>query len=196
MKYFGWILAVTALFSVAAPAYAHKLCSSGETVDVAKSDVHVTPARDWNRLSGRPGKHAEVWTLDGEQLNDVTFFADVPPGEPLVKDRNKKRDPLPKFTKSTLLVEIPDLLEGTYRTYKNVASFDVLSIDPTRFLGCDGVIFTYRFVDDDQLTRKGEARAAIIDGKLYMITFDAPRLHYYDTVIGDFRQLADSAILK
>jgi len=50
--------------------------------------------------------------------------------------------------------------------------------------------------DLDHLTRKGEARAAIIEGKLYMVTFDAPRLHYFDLTIDDFRALADTARLR
>jgi hypothetical protein len=68
--------------------------------------------------------------------------------------------------------------------------------DPITFLGHDGVNFTFEFIDADQLPRKGEARAAIIDGDLYMITFEAPRLHYYDAVLPDFRTLADSATMK
>ena len=46
--------------------------------------LSVTPPRDWNQLGIKPGKFAETWTLDGEQLNDVTFYAGVEPGEPLL----------------------------------------------------------------------------------------------------------------
>lgn len=68
-------------------------------------------------------------------------------------------------------------------------------VEPIRFLGNEGVSFTYQFTDEDQLTRQGEARAAIIGGKLYMITFEAPRLNYFGRYISDFRALADSAKL-
>lgn len=181
---------------ITAPVSAHKLREKGETVDVADSDVLVTPARDWNRLSGKVGKRTETWTLDGGQLNDVTFFGGIEAGDPLVKERNKKRDPLPKFTSSTLLVEVPELLEGTYRTFKDLASFQLVSAEPGTFLGRDGVFFAYEYTDLDGLTRKGEARATIIDGKLYMVTFDAPRLHFFDRTLQDFRALADTARLK
>lgn len=180
---------------IVTPASAHKLREQGETVKVARSDMVVTPNRDWNRLSRRPGKRAEVWTLDGPQLNDVTFFGGIERGDPLVKERSKKRDPLPKFSDTTLLIEIPELLEGTYRTYKRIGDFSLLSIEPTNFLGQDGVYFTFEFIDRDQLPRKGEARAAIVDDELYMITFEAPRLHYFEKVIGEFRQLTDSAAI-
>jgi hypothetical protein len=156
----------------------------------------VTPSRDWNTLSRKVGKNTETWTVDGEQLNDVTFFAGIPAGMPLVRERSKKRDPLPKFTKTTLLVEIPELLEGTYRTYKNSGSFRLLSSEPGRFLGKDGVSFAYEFIDVDELTRRGEALAAIIDDKLYMITFEAPRLNYFGAMASDFRALASSAVLR
>lgn len=184
------------LLLVATAAPAHKLRLRGEAVAVAGSTVTVTPSRDWNTLSRKVGKNTETWTVDGEQLNDVTFFAGIPTGMPLVRERSKKRDPLPKFTKTTLLVEIPELLEGTYRTYKNSGSFRLLSSEPARFLGKDGVSFAYEFIDVDELTRRGEALAAIIDDKLYMITFEAPRLNYFDAMASDFRALANSAVLR
>ncbi|MAX00374.1 MAG: hypothetical protein CMN72_12195 [Sphingomonas sp.] len=187
--------AVAAMALLATPALAHRLRTAKEAATVAGSDMSVTPDRDWNRLSMAPGKHAETWTLDGEQLNDVTFYGGIAPDEPLVRERSKKRDPLPKFLQSTLLVEIPELLEGTYRTQKNIASFELLSTEPTNFLDNKGVRFTYRYTDDDALTRNGEARAAIVGGKLYMITFDAPRLYYFDKSIEPARALMTSATL-
>jgi hypothetical protein len=189
-------LVAVSLLLVATAAPAHKLRLRGEAVAVAGSTVTVTPSRDWNTLSRKLGKNTETWTVDGEQLNDVTFFAGIPAGMPLVKERNKKRDPLPKFTRTTLLVEIPELLEGTHRTFKNSGSFRLLSSEPGQFLGKDGVSFTYEFIDADELTRRGEARATIIGGKLYMITFEAPRLNYFDAAATDFRALASSAVLR
>lgn len=190
------VISTAAILLLASPAAAHKLRVSGESVAVADSGVTVTPGRDWNRLDAKAGKNTETWTLDGEQLNDVTFFGGIEAGKPLVKERDKKRDPLPKFTRSTLLIEVPELLEGTYRTHKQIGAFRLLTTEPAKFLDQDGVSFTYEYVDADLLTRRGEARASIIDGKLYMITFDAPRLHYFDRGISDFRALVSSARLR
>jgi len=178
-----------------APSSAHSLRKQGEPVQVADSELTVTPARDWNRLSGSIGKRTESWTLDGGQLNDLTFFGGIEPGKPLVKERSKKHDPLPKFTETTLLVEVPELLEGTYRTYKDLATFTLGASTPAKFLGRNGIAFSYEYTDRDNLTRKGEAQAVIIDKQLYMIAFDAPRLYYYDRVVEDFRKLAATARL-
>ena len=190
-------LAVTLIVALLpSAAMAHKLREQGVAVSIADSPLTVTPGRDWNRLDGNVGKHTETWTLDGGQLNDLTFFAGIEPGKPLVRERSKKREPLPKFGAGTLLVELPELFEATYRTAKQIADFRVTDVQPTRFLGQDGVMFTYEYVDQDQLTRKGEAHAAIVAGRLYMIGFDAPRLHYFERNIGDFHRIVQSARLS
>ena len=192
----GAFLTASLLLLTAMPAPAHTLHKQGEAAVIAASLLTVTPSRDWNQLGARIGKNTETWTLDGEQLNDVTFFSGIEPGKPLVREKSKKREPLPKFTRATLLPEIPELLERTSRAYKGSASFQISSVEPVRFLDQEGVQFTYEFTDEDQLTRRGEARAAIAGGKLYMITFEAPRLSYFGKVVADFRALADSARLR
>lgn len=186
-------LSLAAAALSAGAVQAHKLRERAQSVQVADGGLVVTPSQDWNRLDGNSGKRTESWTLDGEQLNDLTFYGGIEPGKPLVRERNKKSDPLPKFTASTLAVEIPELVEGTYRTAKNIAKFEVTATEPAQFLGHEGISFAFEYLDGEHLVRKGEARAAIIDGKLYMVTFDAPRLRYFAQTIGEFRRIADSA---
>ena len=186
-------LSLALAFPVSQPLLAHKLIAQSQVVDVAKSDVVVVPGRDWNRLSGSIGKNVERWTLDGQQLNEVTFYGGILPGNPLVKERSKKHEPLPKFTAQTLLIEIPELLEGTYRPYRSLTAFDTVSVEPVQFLGNDGVSFEYRYDDNDGLRRRGVAQAAIVSGRLYMMTYDAPRLHYFDKNLGDFLALVAAA---
>ena len=174
-------------------ATANSLRERGKPVGISDSTITVTPARDWNRLDFRPGPHVETWTLDGEQLNDVTFYAGIEPGKPLLKEHNRKREPLPMFRAETLLIEVPDLLGNTYRAYKHIAQFTVTGSEPTQFLGTAGILFHYDYVDGDELPRRGEARAALVGGKLYMITFDAPRLGFFDRNVGDVRALVATA---
>jgi len=193
----NWFLsaALVLAFVVPSAVLANSYREQGQTVSVAKSDMEVTPPQDWNKLRARPGKKAETWTLDGELLNDVTFYGGIAPGKPLVKERNKKHEPLPKFEKETLLIEVPELLESTYRANRKIGLFELTSIEPSQFLGRDGVRFNYQYVDKDGLTRKGEARAVIVEAQLFMVTFDAPRLHYFDRTLDAFRALADTATL-
>ncbi|MGR6328302.1 hypothetical protein ACU5AX_04495 [Sphingomonas sp. XXL09] len=198
MSFVRWwqaTLAVALALAGAPVLAAHSLREAGKTVQVADSALSVTPTRDWNRLSGRPGRYAETWTLDGSQLNDVSFYANVPAGQPIIRARNRRRDPLPLFRADMLLADVPELLEGTYRTYKQIGSFSVTASSPARFLDHDAVQFSYAYLDVDELPRRGEAIATIIDRHLYMITFDAPRLHFFDRSIGDVRALINSCRL-
>ena len=42
----------------------------------------------------------------------MTFYGGIAPGEPLIREHDKKGKPLPKFTRETLLVEVPELVEN------------------------------------------------------------------------------------
>lgn len=187
-------LLATTIF--ASPVVANDYREAGKPAAVAKSAMTITPPRAWNAMSVRPGKNAEIWTLDGEQLNNVTFFGNIGAGSPLYKERNKKREPLPKMRKDTVLVDLPELLEGTIRSYNGIAIFSVTDSNPVKFLGQDAIRFTYQYTDNDELPRLGEATGTIIGGKLYMASFEAPRLHYFDTTLEDYRALVSSAKLK
>jgi hypothetical protein len=184
------ILAAT---TVAGSASANTFREKGKAATISNTTLTVTPARDWNKLSFSPGKKAETWTLDGEELNDVTFFAGIEAGKPLIREASKKHKPLPKFTKETLLVEVPELVEGTYRSAKGIATFNVTGSKPDRFLAHDGIRFTFDYVDEDSLPRRGEGRAALVNGLLYMAVFAAPRLNYYERTLADFETLTDTA---
>jgi hypothetical protein len=158
-----------------------KLVKEAVPVKVAKSTMAITPAEAWNRSSYRASKKGETWTLDGTGLNEVYFVAGLLPGEALYKDHNKKNNPLPLMGKNLQLTDIPEFYESSQRVAYNTSVYTVTGIEPVKFLGRDGVRFTYTFaVQGNPLQYKGIAQAAMIDGKLYLISFNAPELTYFD----------------
>ncbi|MET0307948.1 MAG: hypothetical protein ABW023_04505 [Sphingomonas sp.] len=173
-----------------------KVMAGGQPVAVAKSGMTVTPSSAWNRWSARPSKKGEIWTLDGVALNELSFYAGIAPGEAILKERNKKDKPLPKFSAQMLAPEIVQLFEATSRITLQTSLFEIDGVEPTTFLGKPGVRFTYHYsIQGDELRRNGEARAAVIDGKLYLSNFAAPAIHYFDASIGEVRSIMDSAKL-
>ncbi len=188
-------LMLSAAFLIAAPVAANGYREKGKPAIIAGSTLKVTPPRDWNLLSIRPGKKAEIWTLDGERLNDVTWYSGIAADEPLLRETSRRQKPLPRFKSATLLVEIPELLEATYRTERQIGDFQITSSTPDPFLGQPGIRFTFAYVDNDHLPRRGEARATLVGGRLYMATFDAPRTYFFDRSLLDFRALTDAATL-
>lgn len=193
-RYFTGLLFVAAL-SIAVPSAAgNKLMAPGARVPVAKSTLTVTPASEWNKLGARPGKNAETWTLDGDVLNDVTFYGGIPDGKTLFAEVDKRNKPLPRVSATMLITDIPVLLENSYRIALDTPLMRIESMEPAQFAGVKGVRFTYSFTrQNEEILRYGEARAAMVKGALYMITYEAPALHYFQKSLPAFRQLADSA---
>jgi hypothetical protein len=150
--------------------------------------MSVAPAIDWNRLDVRPGKSAERWTLDGERLNDVVFYA-IKDDEPLVREVDRRDRPLPRFQSDMLLVDLPSLLESTHRIASNASIFSVTESHPVKLGATPAIRFSYEFVGADELARKGLAAAAIVDGKLYIAAYEAPVIHYFDKDVAKFQQL-------
>lgn len=181
--------------AVAAPAMAgNSLISPGKKVLVAKSNLALTPAREWNKLGARPGTNGEIWTIDSDDLNKVTFYGGIVPGKTLFREVDKRNRPLPKIEATMLPTDIPVLLENSYRIALGTPLITIDLMEPTRFAGAEGIRFTYSYVrQNEDLRRKGEARAAMIQGKLYMITYEAPALYYYEKSLSDYHQLANSA---
>jgi hypothetical protein len=191
------LLAATLAVLVALPAHAHKLILPGIQTAIAKGAFAASSRSIWNRLDQKEGKYQEIWTIDGEQLNQVMFFGGVPAGEPLLKERNKKLNPLPRVNANMLLPDLPVILERTYRTRYGTTSMEIGLQEPATFAGIEGVHFEYKFIPlEDEVERKGEAFAGFKNGKLYMIAFEAPSLHYFDKSASEFKEIVASLRLN
>lgn len=190
-------LPLAAALLLAAPAHAGwKLVPAGAPIAVAKSSMTVRPGEPWNRSIDRPSKRGETWTLDGAALNDLSFYAGVPAGEAIFRERDKRDEPLPRVAAGMLPTDIVAAVEGSYRILLRTPLFEVEEVAPATLGGHKGVRFTYRYtVQDDEVRRRGEARAAIVGGKLYLVTFDAPAIHYFDARIGAARAVMDSVVI-
>jgi hypothetical protein len=155
----------------------------------------IIPGHDWNR-GARIGRQGFAWTQDGPPLNLFEVFAAVPSGSSLYKERNKKRNPLPKFDRSLLLPELTDFFERSFRINAHPAEFAILETMATTLGGQPAVQIRYRYVmPNDELERLGEARLSVVNGGLYVLNFQAPALHYFDAGIVDVRGMMDGARL-
>jgi hypothetical protein len=194
MRQLRLLLASGFVAGAALSASANKLISPGPVPGIAKSSLSAKPDDEWNKLSRTDGKNVEVWTIDGDELDKVTFFGGISAGKPLLREIDKKHRPLPKVKARMLIVDIPALLETTYR----VRGVNQMSIDSQKpaLLGTHKAIrFTYSLTREDEVRRKGEGVGALVAGKLYLVTYEAPALHFFDKDIAKYRQLAGSLSL-
>lgn len=188
------ILLAFSLAALAQPAAAQwRLVEAGETREVARADLLVTPQGEWNRAARRPNRWTEIWTKDGTTLGELDFWLGIKPGKPLFEETDKKRAPLPKFDPAMLPPDIVRFFEDTARIVLGGALFETGRVRPAQLAGHPGIHIEYSYTGGDNLERRGEVRAAIVGERLYMINWDAPALHYFDAHIEEVRAIMDSA---
>ena len=178
--------------ALAAPAAAKWTVAAPGRTPVAASSLTVEPGNGWNRWSKHPIKHEELWSLDGPLLNRLDFFGGIAAGEPLAREANRKREPLPKFEAGMKAVDVAELLERTVRITEAAPDYTTEAVDPATFAGKPGFRIRYRYTTGE-LVRRGEARGAVIDGRLFLIVFAAPALHYFDQGLPQAKAIIDSA---
>lgn len=165
-------------------------------VRVGDDSMAVTPPREWNKISGSlfVDIHAvEDWTQNGPYLDGISFVTGLKDGKALVYQRRRDDRQVPKFRSNMTPPEIAAMIESLFRVRAGAVDFQTLSMTPRQFLGTNGFQFDYEHLDSDEVRRKGRAVAAVINGRLYMILFDAARAHYYNALLPDFEALVTSA---
>ena len=190
-------MAIIAALLMAAPSYAEwRAVPADESIKVAQDKIEVVPNMEWNRSTASSAKFGETWTADGVALNELTFFAAVEEGDTLYWNRIFGSDKLPVFKSDMLLPEIPELFEKSNRLLLNTPVFTIEKVEADRLSGYPAVRFSYRYaVPDDLLERRGEAVGAIANGKLYLVNFVAPSLHYFEHYLPSVRKLFGSVKL-
>lgn len=169
-------------------------------VSVGNDSMSVVPPRPWNRH--RPFFFVDVpevedWTLNGPILDGMSFVTGLKDGRTLIRQSKRADQQVPKFREEMTPPEIAAMLESLYRVRGGTVDFRTLSLQPRPFLGAgNGFQFDFEHLDDDEVWRKGRAVGAVVNGRLYLILFDAARSHYYGAALPDFEAVVASAQLR
>ncbi len=145
----------------------------------------------WNRSKDRIQSNSEVWTRDGPALNEISIFAGIEHNNALYDAYGSGTSP--KFRKEMLLTDLVEFFEASNRHALQTSTFDLGKSEPTKLAGHSAVRFSYEYaIESDGLRHKGEAVAAIIEGKLYLVNFIAPSLYFFDRDLSIFRKIVGS----
>lgn len=169
------------------------------TDHVGNGSLSVTPPRPWNkqrRLFFDSVRWVEDWTLNGPLLDSMMFVTGLPGGKYLVEQRRSEERQVPKFRSNMTAPEITSMLETAFRVRGGAIDFNTLGLQPRQFLGYPGFQFDFEHLDADEVWRKGRAVGAVIDGRLYLVLYDAARSHYYANALPDFEAIVTSARLR
>jgi hypothetical protein len=165
-------------------------------VRVGDNSLAVTPPREWNKIAARVFtdiRDVEDWTQNGPYLDGISFVTGLKDSKALVYQRSRDDRQVPKFRANMTPPEIAAIVESLFRVRGGAVDFKTTSLSPRAFLGSNGFQYDFEHLDSDEVRRRGRAVGAVIDGKLYLILFDAARSHYYDASLPDFEAIVNSA---
>jgi hypothetical protein len=167
-----------------------------QRVNVGDGQMSVVAPRPYNRhrrILFSDVSDVEDWTLNGPILDGISFVSGMKNNKELIRQHRTANQQVPRFRSDMTAPEIAAMLESLYRVKGGAVDLKTLSLQPRQFLGANGFQWDYEHLDQDELWRRGRAVGAVIDGKLYMILFDAARSHYYAAGLPDFEAIVASA---
>jgi len=157
--------------------------------------ITVTPTLIWNKVpSNLSIGGVPTWTADGISLNSLSFFSDIKDGKTLIKATKKEQFPI--FKADMLPTELVELIESTLAKAYEAKVLSSGNLKPLKLGNDDGFEYTFDFVAGDELPRRGYIAGAVKNEKLHIIFYQAARLHYYDTRVGDVRDIIKTAAIK
>lgn len=165
-------------------------------IRVGDDSLAVTPPRQWNKISARlftDIRDVEDWTQNGPYLDGISFVTGLKDGKALVYQRSRDDRQVPKFRANMTPPEIAAMVESLFRVRGGAIDFTTSSLTPRPFLGANGFQYDFEHLDSDEVRRKGRAVGAVLDGKLYLILYDAARSHYFNASLPDFEAIVASA---
>jgi hypothetical protein len=171
------------------------------SVQVGNRSMAVTPPRPWNRqrrlfFDFDVVRWVEDWTLNGPLLDSMMFITGLPDRKYLIRQRRSEERQVPMFRSNMTAPEVAAMLESAFRVRGGAIDFRTLGLQPRQFLGYPGFQFDFEHLDTDEVWRKGRAVGAVIDGRLYLILYDAARSHYYGNALPDFETIVTNARLR
>jgi hypothetical protein len=166
--------------------------------NVARGTMTVTPTTKWNKAPRGISdiNREENWTLNGPLLDGITFIGGLEHDKRIVQQRRKADRKVPNFRADMSPPEIAAMIESFYRIRGGATDFQMTGLQPRTFLGHSGFQFDYRHVGGDEVERQGRSVGAIIDGRFYLILFDAAKMHYFPAALPEFERIVASARLR
>jgi hypothetical protein len=163
---------------------------------VGDDSMAVTPPRQWNKQSSQlfvDINAVEDWTQNGPYLDSISFVTGLKNNRTLVRQRRRDDRQVPVFRSNMTAPEIAAMIESLFRVRGGTVDFRTTALAPRTFMGAPGFQQDFEHLDSDEVWRRGRMVGAVINGRLYMILFDATRSHYFNASLPDFEAIVASA---
>jgi hypothetical protein len=189
-------LSIATLLLLAGCAQPYTLIAPSQ-VAVAGGTMHVTPSAAWNKAPTSPLaiRYEEDWTENGPTLDSLVFIGGLPDGQALAKQHRKADSQVPVFHATMTPLELTSMIESYYRVREGSKLFQTDGIAPASLFGKPALRFDYSYVGGDDVRRRGRSVAAIVGGKLYLLSLEGAASHYFENAAPQFDSIVASASL-
>lgn len=176
----------------------YTLVEEGET-KIADNMTVTTPVQ-WSKLNvASTGLHrsSQVWTINGQQLEELIFVPNIQEGSTVFKTLDKG-NPMPEFKNDLLMPELAELIGISLNKSvgETETEVEVSNLAP-RMAGNDrGITFNLRYKGANGVSYLGKALAIKKNEKLHVIMYVAAKVHFYDASEKHIEKIFDSVVLS
>lgn len=156
-------------------------------VDIGDGLSVAADAR-WNRLQPGAGG-TELWTADGMALDTLAFYV-VAEGETL----GEPGADTPRWQAAMTPHDVVEMYEALVTQEGSV--FRLVRLAPADFGGVPGFLFEHTTATRNGPLLGGLVYGAVAGGKLYVMSYTAPRSHFYEKHLAAVRAIAVSALIR
>ena len=135
----------------------------------------VQPENEWSAMKFGA---AQTWTVHGPAIEAITVVSGLKDGKPIGRPANYK-DKMPVFHSSMAASEVAEMMVETLLR-QGYGKVELLGVRPETFAGSAGFRFDLDLASGNGLASSGFGAGAIANGKLYLIVYRAPKLHYFE----------------
>lgn len=156
----------------------------------------VSVDKPWNQFERGLGDNTPTWTQDGVTVDALRFYAGLKDGELIAPTPSEPKGSKPLAFKATMQPgEIVALYESLYT--RDGSTFQLDRLAPQAFAGQAGFRFEFSGIrKNDEVRLKGIGWGAVRNGELFVITYTAPRLSFFDRHLGSAESIAKSARIR
>jgi hypothetical protein len=189
------VLAAPLAATLALSAGCVQMTRMGPGEVVIRDRMTATLQSPWNRFDSPASGRAEVWTTDGLTLDRIEFFVAIAADEMLATPPSGATKSVPRFRPTMQPQEIVEMVDATFAMHGGVFRLEQLA--PARFAGGEGFRFEFTQIrKSDELTLRGIGYGTIRQNLLYLVLFQAPRLHYFPRNVKRFEEVVSSIQIR
>lgn len=163
---------------------------------VLRERLTVTVDKPWNQFERGLADNTPTWTQDGFTVDALRFYVGLADGELIAPTPSEPKGQQPLAFKAGMRpAQVVALFETLYS--RDGSTFTLDNLSPAPFAGGDGFRFEFSGVRKlDEVPLRGIGWGTVRDGRLYVITYTAPRLSFFERHRGSAEAIARSARIR